>query len=155
MKGSPSIPCPTYSCALIAKWMSVRGGIHPTSFQNLHAVRRGGTFQKPISSYQYNFTVFPVTRKHLGFSLLPCLAMGKAALSSKKETHVAFFSPGMDRLATAGPASAPAQNHLAAFHIKAKVKRRNYFLPVLPLMLPSKILCFLCHKKVSTAEILK
>lgn len=46
----------------------------------------------------------------------------------------------MDRLVTAGPDSAPAQNHLAAFYIKAEVNPSNYFLPVLSLMLPSKIL---------------
>lgn len=81
--------------------------------------------------------------------------MGKAALSRKKETHVAFSSPAMDRLIRAGSDSALARDHLAAFYIKANVKPINYFLPVLSPVLPSKILFLLCHKKVRTVEILK
>lgn len=68
--------------------ISLQGGClsEVGSIQKLHVVRRGGTFQKSISSYEYDVTVFPVTRMHFGFSLLLCLAMGKAAFSSKKET---------------------------------------------------------------------
>lgn len=135
--------------------ISLQGGClsEVGSIQKLHVVRRGGTFQKSISSYEYDVTVFPVTRMHFGFSLLLCLAMGKAAFSSKKET-CGFLLCRNGQLSYSWSWLCPTQNHVAAFYIKAKVKPRNYVLPVLPLMLPSKNLVFLCHKKMHTAEIL-
>lgn len=64
-------------------------GSIPTSFRKLPAVRTGQVFQKSVSSCYYNCTVFPVVRKHLGFSLLPCLAKWRVALGRKKEKHEA------------------------------------------------------------------
>lgn len=79
--------------------LSIRGRIHPTTFQKQHDVKTGEMFQKSVSSCYYNCSVFPVTRKNFRFSLLHCLVAWRLTLSRKKERHEAsFYSSAYHRL---------------------------------------------------------
>ena len=125
--GSLFVPCPTCSCALITRQTSIRSGIHLTSFRKLHTVRTGEIFQKSVSSCYYNCIVFPVTRKHFGFSLLPCLAIWRVALTRKEERHEASsYSSTYHRpwvRAELSPHSHPGH------HTSSKLWRSGFSLP--------------------------